>query len=142
MSKREGQAVLRDARRAGAAYANETLEGDWFSDFVADDVYRAPIEDLPTTKKEAERGARNVLTDVYVQIQGLRSKEVIDRTGAAHLFRNFGSGYVSQTMRIDEGDVIRSFYEGVQSVLYSVSAREWLAEEILFRSRERRGEVA
>lgn len=143
MSKREGREVLREAKRAGAAYAREQIEGEHFSDYVATQVYASDPEDLPTTKKEATRVAHGMLVDLYHDMErDLRFQDTIRLAGASGLF-NFGSAdYVRDRYGIDASDVSQSFFDGASSVLFQKGVAEWLGDEILFRSSERRGEVA
>ena len=142
MSRREGQEALRDAKRAGAAYARDQIEGEHFSDYVVQQVYSASVDDLPETKKQATRVAHGMLVDLYHDMErDLRVQDAVRLAGASGLF-SFGSAdYVRDRYGIDASDVSRAFFDGASSVLFRKNVAEWLGDEVLFRSNERR-EVA
>jgi hypothetical protein len=140
MSKAEGREILSDAKKAGKEYARESVESEHFMNYVTDQVYSAPIEDLPETKKEAYRSARNMLIDLKGDMdRDLDFRDVIKKAGVGHTFTAYGEGYTQKIYGITSQDVYDAFWDGIQEVLGRKNMESWLGDEILFRSNERRG---
>ena len=124
--------AISGARQAGKAWASAQLESDPFSDYVADQIYAAEKDPenhwLVRSKKDALRAATNMLGDYIVDInRDLDMHELYDiarKAGVSH----------------EDRDAIASAVgDGIRDVIYSKSAKAWLADEILFRSREAQG---
>lgn len=143
MAKSEGRQILAEAKKAGREYATESLEGEFFLDYVSEQIYSADIDDLPENKKEALRTARNFLIDLYNDSsRNMGTREILQKAGVGHTFSAYGAGYVQNIYGIDSSDVEHAFWEGFHLVIDRKTAQNWLADEILYRSRERRGEAA
>lgn len=139
MSKSEGRQVLADAKREGAVYARNQIESETFNDYVVDQVYSANLENLPTTKKESARVARSMLTDLYNDInRDLRHQDVMRLAGASGLFSSASDDYIRDYYGITAREVTEAFNSGMSKVLDRKNVESWLADEILFRSKERR----
>jgi len=137
MSKAEGRVALSRARQSGRTYARNQLESEHFADYVADQVYRANIDNLPRNKRGAMCVARSILTDLYNDIRGdLRHQDILRLSGAGWI-DTYGQAYALRHYGIDASDAIEAFDQGVAEVLDRKNVTSWLADEILFRSRER-----
>jgi len=139
MSRAEGQQILRDAKKAGKAYASTSVESEHFQNYVADQVYSADLDDLAETKKEALRHARNMLIDLKSEMdRNLDFRDVIKEAGVGHTFDAYGEGYTQKIYGITAQDIYDTFWDGIREVLGRKNMENWLADEILFRANERR----
>jgi hypothetical protein len=139
MSMTEGKQILRDAKKAGKEYVQGQVDGDYFRDYVSEQIYSASDDDLPTTKKEALRVARNILSDLQRDMdRDLDFRDVVKKAGVGHTFTTYGEGYTLKTYGITSQDVYDAFWDGIREVLGRKNMENWLADEILFHSNERR----
>ena len=108
-----------DAESAGAQYAQEQLEGDYFMDWVHSQIAEAermdPSKVLPLeTKDDAREIARNMLQQLYWDTsRDLEPREIARLIG------------VDDTTQED----VKEFFKGFRSA--TNSARDWLADELL-----------
>jgi hypothetical protein len=117
------------AKRAGAAYANDQITGDYFMDWVREQMHEAhrmdPSTRLPLeTKADALVIARNMFQDLEWDTK----RQLDDR----------------EIARLIDGDATRentsAFYKGFKETLQS--SRDWLADELLEIKQELEGRRA
>jgi hypothetical protein len=135
MSKAEGKRLLTSARDAGRGYATEQIESEMFQDYVASGILAAEKDPdnhtLVRSKQGALSAARNFLTDLrHDTSRNLLVADVIDVTHD-----------IPPSYGITENDIEDAFWEGFHEVLDRKTVHAWLADEILFRSREDSTEV-
>lgn len=133
MSKAEDKKILTAAKKTGEQYALGQIEGDYFSDFVAQQVYAA-VKDPDThfetlSKSGAMRAAKNILVDLGHDIsRDLDTTGALKRAGVS----NYRSG-------VSDQDLHDAFWEGIHMVLDRKNTQSWLADEIQFRTKEAKG---
>jgi hypothetical protein len=133
MSKTEDRKILSAAKKVGEEYARNQIEGDYFSDFVAQQVYDAvkdPDSHFETLSKNgAMRAAKNILIDLGHDIsRDLDTMRTLKSAGVS----NFRSG-------VSDRDLHDAFWEGIHMVLDRKNTQSWLADEIQFRTKEAKG---
>jgi hypothetical protein len=133
MSKTEDRKILSAAKKAGEQYALNQIEGDYFSNFVAEQVYAAvkdPDAHFETLSKSgAMRAAKNILVDLGHDIsRDLDAMHTLKSAGIS----NFRSG-------VSDRDLHDAFWEGIHTVLDRKNTQSWLADEIQFRTKEAKG---
>lgn len=133
MSKAEGKRLLTAAREKGRAYAIEQVESDAYQDLVASSIYEAEKDpenhNLVRSKSEALRAARSYIVDLRHDIS-----RNLDVRLVAHI-----PSYIPASYGITESDIRDSFWEGLNEALDRKNVQSWLADEILFRSKEAAG---
>ena len=148
MSREEGQQILQDAERAGADYANDQVDSDYFRDWVFDQLLEAeqmrrrdPASVLPLeTPAHARKIARNMLQTLKWDIQRqLDRREMLDLAGAAGVFSAGSRDWVRDTYGITEQDVGREFFSGFDEALHKPAVMSWLTDLILETSEQVRG---
>lgn len=132
MTKADDKKLLTSARKSGEAYASEQLESDHFADYIAEMIYTAeknPDEhNVIRSKSDAMHAAKNVLVDLGHDIaRGLDNRDILR------------IAKVSAWGDVSEQDLVDAFNDGLYDVLRRKTAQSWLADELLFRSREARG---
>lgn len=109
----KGQQILNSAEAAGAAHAAEQIEGEYFRDWVRDQLIEAsrmpPEKVLPLeTKDDAKQIARNMLKQLEWDAKR-------------------------------DSNESREFFKGFSEYLQRPEVRDWLADEILEIDREIKG---
>lgn len=140
-TKKEAAALLAAAKRAGRKWAQNYLDSDDFQDHVASLVNcrDVPAEDLPRTKKQAERVARNIIADFWNDTQrSFGVREVLHHAGGdVRGAYNFGSeGWFESEYGYPRDDLISAWWDGARAALFRASVRGWLGAEIKFRAGE------
>lgn len=121
MKKREQKKAVEQIFDTGAAYAHEQIKGDYFQDWVRQQLAEAarmpPDKVLPLkTKADAQVIARNMLQDLKHDIgRDLDTREILHMSDVSE----------------DPGNAGRVFMNGVSDTLDAASVRDWLAEELL-----------
>ena len=132
MTKADDKKLLARVRASGAAYASEQLESDLFSDYVAEMIFTAEKDpdnhNLVRSKSDAMHAAKNVLDDfIYNTTRELNSRDILRIAKA------------SETRDVSERDLVDAFGDGLYEVLRRKTTQSWLADEILFQSRQAQG---
>jgi hypothetical protein len=132
MTKAGDAKLLRNAKASGAAHASEQLESDLFSDYVAEMIFTAEKDpdnhNLVRSKSDAMHAAKNVLVDLGHDIaRGLDNRDILR------------IAKVSETRDVSEQDLVDAFNDGLYEVLRRKTTQSWLADEILFQSRQASG---
>lgn len=130
MSKAEGKRLLAEAKRNGSKYGIESIESDSYADYLASSIAEAEADpenhNLVRTKSEAMRAAKDFIIDLKYDIG--RNLDVSDHTSVPH--------YLPPSYGISEQDIRDAFWEGLHAALDKKTVQSWLADEILFRSKE------
>lgn len=148
MSKREGQKILEDAEAAGEKFVHDQVGGDYFRDWVRDQLYEASRMDPSTvlpleTKSDARTIARNMLQQLeWDTKRDLDTREILRLSGAAGVFDIGSEDWVRDKYGIKSGNVVDEFMGGFQRVLHDPKLRDHLAEEILEMNQDLRGETS
>lgn len=133
MSKTEGKKILSNAKAKGRSYAIEQIESDHYADFLASSIYEAEqhpeSHHLVRSKAEAMRAARDYIVDLKHDIS--RNLEV------SAVFKY--PSYIPSSYGIKAQDIHDAFWEGLHEALDRKVTQSWLADEILFRSKEAAG---
>ncbi len=133
MSKAEGKKLISAAKEAGRKYAIEQIESEQYSDFLASSIYEAEqhpeSHNLVRTKADAMRAARNYIVDLKHDIS-----RNIDVSRVARI-----PSYIPASYDIKAQDIRDAFWEGLHEALDRKNVQSWLADEILFRSKEAAG---
>ena len=139
MSKREGKKILADAEKAGAQYAQDQITGDYFMQWVWDQMIEAeqmrkadPSSVIPLeTKKDYRKVARNMLQQLeWDTKRDLHSWDLLNAAGASGVFKAGSEDWVRDKYGVTMGDVADAFYTGFDGVLEDDATREWLADEV------------
>jgi polyphosphate kinase len=123
--------IIAKAKRAGRDWIHEQLVSPAFSEHVFEQVHEAEKHPdthwLVRTKKEALKAAANMLQDYrYELFRGLDLRDLVGIARDAKI-----------TVDVEEErDVARAVSEGIRDVLETENVKDWLADEILYRSRE------
>lgn len=128
--------MLARAKAAGKAYAVDQIEGEVFRDYIADMIYRAAQDDLPT-KKQTPRLARDVLAYLKQDM----SRNISNRDmGLEHIAgSDYNSdGYMQRVYGIDEQELADAWWDGVHGFLGRKTVQAWVADELFFLSQARR----
>jgi hypothetical protein len=128
------KATLSKAKKAGKDWAHEQLISVSFQDYVAEQVYEAEKNPsahwLVRNKTQALKAAKNMLQDYRWELG--RQLDLSDLTGTAE---NAGVRFE----HAERHEVARAVSEGIRDVLTQKNVEDWLADEILYRSREAAG---
>src|ERR1700681_4523615 len=105
MTKADDKKLLTQAREAGRRYASEQIEGEYFSDYVAQQVYAAEKDPdhhwSVRTKSDAMRAAKNTLIDLGHDIS---------RDLSGHDALRYAK--LSSTRDVSPGDLLEAFNNG------------------------------
>jgi hypothetical protein len=133
MTKADDKKLLAQAKDAGRKYITEQLDSEQFSDYVASQIYEAgkdPDAHFETKSKAgAMRAAKNMLIDLGHDIS--RDLDTSDALSDAGL--SISTGYEKHVTNQDLRD---AFWEGLHEVLGRKTVQNWLADEIVFRTKE------
>lgn len=147
-SHKEGQKILEDAEAAGEKFVHDQVGGDYFRDWVRDQLYEASRMDPSTvlpleTKSDARTIARNMLQQLeWDTKRDLDTREILRLSGAAGVFDIGSEDWVRDKYGIKSGNVVDEFMGGFQRVLHDPKLRDHLAEEILEMNQDLRGETS
>jgi len=120
--------MSRKAEKAGAQYAQDQIESDYFMQWVYEQLVEAsrmdPSDVLPLeTKRDAEEIAHNMLRDLEHDTKRALSDYDISRLVGADVSR----------------EDVKAFYEGFRDA--AAASLDWLADELLELNAQIRGEV-
>jgi hypothetical protein len=138
--KEEGEELLEQAAQAGEKYAREQLDGEYFCDWVWEQLVEAdrmrrsdPSSVVPLeTPADARRLARSMLQQLgWDTKRDLDRRAILDLTGAAGVFGTGSADWVLDTYGITYKDVSDAFFAAFDEVLENRDTRQWLADVIL-----------
>jgi hypothetical protein len=144
----EGQQILAAAEKAGTDYAREQLGGDYFRDWVWEQVVEAdrmrqqdPDSVVPLeTPADARKIARNMLQQLeWDTKRDMESITVLELSGAKGVFDSGSADWVRDEYGITYEDVSGAFFTAFTEELESRDVRQWLADMILEMDEEARG---
>jgi hypothetical protein len=127
------KAMLAKAKKAGKDWAHEQLISPSFNDYVAEQVYEAEKKPeahwLVRNKAQALKAAKNMLQDYRYELgRSLDLRDLVSVAKDAGVAVNWG-----------DQDVARAVSLGIREVLTQKNVEDWLADEVLYRSREAAG---
>jgi hypothetical protein len=129
----ESDETLEAAERAGAEYAQEQISGDYFQDWVREQLAEGEQLRREDPDKfiaiDSPRGAREVAKNLLQQLAWDTKREldpsiILELSGAEGL---------------TQSEIVRAFYVGFDGVMRSTETRRWLADIVLDVGREIEG---
>lgn len=138
-TKKEGRALLAEAKKKGKEWAREYLDGERFQDYLAEQLRcgEVPVDDLPETKKQANRVARDIIADLWNDMQQqYDDRDVLREAGVSSSYDYGSADWFKSEYGFDREDLISAWWDGVSSVFSTVSTRSWLGNEVKFRADE------
>ncbi len=136
----EGAQVLEAAAKAGADYAHEQVNGDYFRDWVYEQVAEAermrrqdPGSVFPSdTPDGAKRAAKNMLQQLEWDTERqMDAREILELSGASGVFGAGSADWVRDTYGITQGDVTGAFFSAFREALRAPAVRQWLTDLVL-----------
>jgi hypothetical protein len=141
----EGAQILADAEKAGATYAQEQLNGDYFRDWVWEQMVEAermrqndPDSVIPIeTPSDARKVARNMLQQLEQDTKrDMKAATILELSGAKGVFDVGNADWVKDKYGITYEDVSSAFFGAFDETLKSHSTRQWLGDMILETNEE------
>jgi len=146
--KQEGEQILVDASKAGTDYAQEQLNGDYFRDWVWEQMVEAermrqrdPNSVIPLeSPADARKVARNMLQQLeWDTKRDMDASTVLELSGAKGVFGSGSADWVRDHYGITYEEVSDAFFGAFDEELKSPNVRQGLADLILENLDEVRG---
>jgi hypothetical protein len=140
MSRKEGKQILKDAEAAGEKYVQEQLSGDYFNQWVWEQMVEAdrmrkedPSSVIPLkSKSDFRKLARNMLQQLsWDTKRELGVHDILDLSGTAGVFSIGSEAWVQTKYGVTASDVMDAFYVGFNRSLDAPATRDWLADELI-----------
>jgi hypothetical protein len=147
-SRQEGEQILVAAAQAGTSYAQDQLDGDYFRDWVLDQLRDAeamrrsdPESVLPiNSPADAKKIARNMLQQLeWDTKRDMEQITILELSGAKGVFDSGSEDWVRNTYGITYEEVADAFFSSFDETLKSPSVRQWLTDLILESVEDVRG---
>jgi len=144
--KEEGQQILADAATAGTNYANDQVGGDYFRDWVWDQLVegeemrqRDPDSVIPLeTPSDAKKLARNMLQQLeWDTKRDMETHTILELSGAKGVFDSGSADWVRDHYGITYEEVLDAFFSAFDEALER--QRQWVTDMILENLDEVRG---
>ena len=146
--KQEGEQILVDATKAGTDYAQDQIGGDYFQDWVLEQMAEGeamrqadPNSVIPLeTPSDAKKLARNMLQQLeWDTKRDMKARDILELSGAKGVFDVGSADWVRDHYGITYEEVNDAFFSAFDEALKSPSVRQWVTDLILENLDEVRG---